>query len=284
MRLTSFKGGQPNIRAILAGLGVGPFDAAMSIQYAFFLPSTTDPDAQGVQQLVAALQRGLRALGYGVEVDGVLGPRTAEAVRQVSGPAWRDKTWAQLLEDVVTARPLPKPMRWASGRDALGYVSPSSWGHTSKGACKPNDAATLEAFRNLQRQANRVNKALGGAGPVAADGVIGRKTVEAVKAAGRAASARLSVTTRGAILAVTSCDSLARIADVLGEELRSIADAAGAPKSVASPAPNYTATVSPDGSVSVQEAGLFGLSPLSLAALGVGALLLWQQYSKPKRR
>ena len=64
MRIGAFKGGPPPLRTMLIGLGVGRYDADMSIPYMFFLPTTTDPDAQGVMQIVAGLQNRLKSLGY----------------------------------------------------------------------------------------------------------------------------------------------------------------------------------------------------------------------------
>jgi hypothetical protein len=94
--------GALNERQQLKSLGVGEVHATLAIPYLYFVPRTSDADAQGVQVIVAALQRKL-----GVPETGYLGDRTANALAQRSGPDWFDKRWNQLVGDVLT-RPAPQ--------------------------------------------------------------------------------------------------------------------------------------------------------------------------------
>lgn len=98
-------GSQRDLRDMLLSAGVGQYNAILSIPYMNFLPSTTDPYAQGVIQLAQSLQRLLNMRGAGLVVDGGLGPDTVSAVMRFSGPLWYDRSWAQLMGDVMTGRP-----------------------------------------------------------------------------------------------------------------------------------------------------------------------------------
>lgn len=97
------RGRMDNLRSMLREAGVGDGNAAMAIQFAFELPRTGDPYAPGILVLVQALQQALVRKGYDVGVDGGLGGKTARALERVAGKRWRDKTWTQLLADVLTA-------------------------------------------------------------------------------------------------------------------------------------------------------------------------------------
>lgn len=92
--------GALNERQQLQKLGVGEVHATLAIPYLYYLPRTSDADAQGVQVIVAALQRAL-----GVPETGYMGDRTANAIEAVSGSDWFDKRWNQIVGDVLTRTP-----------------------------------------------------------------------------------------------------------------------------------------------------------------------------------
>lgn len=96
--------GQPphDLRALLIRAGAGQYTADMSIPYMNFLPTTTEPYAQGVQQIVQGLQRLLNEKGARLRVDGGFGERTIKALMVFAGPRWYDKSWAQLYNDVLS--------------------------------------------------------------------------------------------------------------------------------------------------------------------------------------
>ena len=86
-----------NEREQLKNLGVGEVHATLAIPYLYYVPRTSDADAQGVQVIVAALQRALH-----VPETGYMGDRTANALERVAGADWFDKRWNQLVGDVLT--------------------------------------------------------------------------------------------------------------------------------------------------------------------------------------
>jgi hypothetical protein len=97
------RGNHTDVPSILRSFGVGTFNAQMVAQYAFMIPRTTDPDAQGVIMMVEAVQRGLQRIGANVQVSGILDQATVNALSRVSGPSWHGKTWLQLLGDISDA-------------------------------------------------------------------------------------------------------------------------------------------------------------------------------------
>lgn len=93
-------------RELLTSLGGSPALVVMMVQYIFITPLTSDPDMQGVKEIIRLLQRGLNAAGVArLDVDGVLGADTAKALNVVSPPfnSYAGKTWLRLLNDVSTA-------------------------------------------------------------------------------------------------------------------------------------------------------------------------------------
>ena len=101
---------RPDLREMLLASGAGSFVAEMSIPYMNFLPTTTDPYAQGVIQIVKGLQRLLVRRGAQLDVDGGMGTKTVTALKVYAGPRWYEKSWAQLYADVMAGE------RWG------GYV------------------------------------------------------------------------------------------------------------------------------------------------------------------
>lgn len=100
---TLVRGRSPDLREMLVALDTPASTVTMAVQFAFFSPSTTDPYAPGVIELVRAAQRGLRKLGAPVVVNGVLGEETGSYLKAVSGPLWHQKAWVQVLGDVLLA-------------------------------------------------------------------------------------------------------------------------------------------------------------------------------------
>lgn len=98
---------QLDLRDMLLSAGIGQYNAVMSIPYMSMLPSTTDPYAQGVMQLVRGLQRLLNGRGGKLIEDGGLGEATVRALMFYAGPRWQDKNWAQLYGDVIAGQQWP---------------------------------------------------------------------------------------------------------------------------------------------------------------------------------
>ena len=94
----------PDLRALFQSFGMGEYHASMAIQSAFFIPRTTDPDAQVTIALVKGVQTGLNDIGANVPVNGILGIRTMDYLRVVSGPLWHGKAWMQIFGDIDAAR------------------------------------------------------------------------------------------------------------------------------------------------------------------------------------
>lgn len=104
MKTITNKGGNLDLRDLLLMAGAGQFTADMSIPYMNMLPTTTDPYAQGVLQIVKGLQTLLIQRGAQLTADGGLGENTVRALMAYAGPRWYDKSWAQLYGDVVDGR------------------------------------------------------------------------------------------------------------------------------------------------------------------------------------
>ncbi len=96
-----------DLRDMLLAAGIGQFNAQMSIPYMNFLPNTTDPYAQGVMQLVRGMQTLLNKRGGRLVVDGGMGETTIRELTKYAGPRWYDKSWAQLLGDVIAGKRWP---------------------------------------------------------------------------------------------------------------------------------------------------------------------------------
>jgi len=222
-----------NVSRTLATLGVPQATIPVAGQYLYFLPTTSDPDTQGVRIIIKALQVGLKRLGHNVLVNGVFDEATARAIDTVSQPAgsWQVKTWVQLLGNVVDA--LKNPQAQAMRLNALsGYtaqngifedlmqIGPAAqflkWGYgvTSTQNCAPADSATKTVFSALQRQINR------NGGGIVEDGIIGKNTVAALQ--------RLSSITG---INPSTCADVANNAILIGMKLKSAADGKGVPDS-----------------------------------------------------
>jgi len=101
-------GNNVDVRSMLLELGVPRYLTDMAIPMTWFLPGTTDPDEPATIEIVKALQRGLRRFGYkDVQVTGLVDTQTAHALDEVSGPGWVQRTWIQLMSDVINAKRNP---------------------------------------------------------------------------------------------------------------------------------------------------------------------------------
>jgi hypothetical protein len=115
-------GAARNTRELLMSFGLGSLGAQLAQQSVFFIPRTTDPDAQATIFLVEAVQYGLAEMGAPVVVTGILDEPTVKYLMMVSGPNWHGKSWAQLLDDLTRARQIGRSFRVAPSVDLGEYV------------------------------------------------------------------------------------------------------------------------------------------------------------------
>jgi hypothetical protein len=172
-----------DIRNILLRLGTPSHLTLPAIPMAFFLPGTSDPNAQGVITIVRALQTGLRRRGYPVRVSGVFDRATASAADEIS-PGWRDRSWLTLLQDVLRTGIMRNTVSLSGFYEAMGATAEDlgqtltfGQGIRDKENMVPVDAGTRAAFRDAQRQINRLLSVIQQA-PVPEDGIIGAGTVK----------------------------------------------------------------------------------------------------------
>lgn len=162
-------------------------------------------------------------------------------------------------------------------RRALGALPETTWcsDQNPQGTCKPltnicipMDAATLEIYKGLQRQANRILAATGKK-LLKVDGRIGPLTMSAV----------------GSIVGrkYQHCDYLAASADDILTYLTNEANKSNMPV-VADPAGAKPSVPMPDGTVKhppgIQTAGLAGLPWWLLLAMGVGGYVVFKSLEK----
>lgn len=204
---------------MLLTLGVDSFLADMAIPFVWFAPGTVDPDSASIIEINKAMQRGLRRLGYKqVKVNGILDPQTAAALDQVSGPPglWMQKSFVQILGDIING--MRNPDRTAHKIDALGGyfdyqgVPPGplpgylvglppgpmgmdgvldseltfGQGVKNKSIIVPipkKSGPTFSAFKDVQRQINRLLSRHPKKGRISEDGIIGNDTFSGLKKA-----------------------------------------------------------------------------------------------------
>lgn len=94
------------MRTLLRRLGIGDFNITGCIPFLFIAPATTDPKSPPVILMARAVQRVLNELGAGVPETGALNPPTARALRQILGPSWMSRSWAENIREVLRARDL----------------------------------------------------------------------------------------------------------------------------------------------------------------------------------
>jgi hypothetical protein len=93
------------MRDLLAGIGIGQFNATGVIPYMQISPATTDPKASQIIILVEHVQRMLFDLGAtNVVLSGRLDEETARALDQVVGPNWERMSWATTVQGVLNAK------------------------------------------------------------------------------------------------------------------------------------------------------------------------------------
>jgi len=165
----------------------------------------------------------------------------------------------------------------------MGEISTADFNATKfPGVCKPTNKATLDIYFELQRQLNRVAK-VKGLPLISVDGDIGPGTLRLVNASGVSSGAK-------------ECQGVALVADMLAAKAKGMADAAGAPTTVAGPSPARSPSIlnlatgtetqfpPPPGSASLADAfknlGTPMIAALAVGVLGIGYLLL--RKPKPK--
>lgn len=211
-------------------------------------------------------------------------------------------------DGIVAGRRIPHPMGdtgvWDAIRSVFAADSPgagdnidqTAGGGTSTsvadfitvgGVCKPMNVPALNAVRELQRQMNRVAQ-VKGFSKTAVDGAVGPGTLALFRQV-------QSVATGSVMGDPSSCLSVAPDADVLGAQVKAVADSFGAPSTVSGPVALTVPTiVTKSGKVvapPVADAGILGslaaMPPIQKVALvgvagGIGYLLFTQ--SKKRRR
>ena len=321
-------GSMTNARKILIDLGVAPFLTTMSIPFMFLLPGATDPDSPSVIEIVKAIQRGLKKLGYKkVMVSGVVDRDTAAALDHVAPPrgSWMQRTWVTLAGDILRRLRAPKSAPIAMGEDPMGYVrgygplpgkmvglppGPLGMGDsaTDQGVSLtfgqgiktpsniipvPKDSGpTFDAFRNLQRQINRLLSKIPGSIRIGEDAIIGDSTRKALEKI-------VAGIPFGIKIPVGNTVNIAKNAVTWGQILKDAADKAGVSYSAnlgspATPARAFEPPAAPlpeNKVLSLSQAGFFGFLDqvpggkfLPFVALGLGAAWFAVQHRKKSKR
>jgi hypothetical protein len=91
-------------RELVSAIGIGQFNATMVIPFLLMAPATTDPKSPPIMMLVRHLQMQLTAMGWPGEQTGYLDMPTAAALERLVGPGWMNRTWSQVVGNVVSAR------------------------------------------------------------------------------------------------------------------------------------------------------------------------------------
>jgi len=147
------------------------------------------------------------------------------------------------------------------------------------GKCYATNTATLEKFKELQRQLNRVAK-LRGYSLLSIDGYIGPDTI--------------ALFTK-VYASQQSCSQIALFTEAYIPQIKAMADQGGAPKVVTAPKPatppayippTSTSLVPQPASASVMDAFAgFGLSSTQLMIVaGLGAFIVYKKFIKKARR
>jgi hypothetical protein len=320
------RGKEVDVRAMLVELGVPSFNATMAIPFMFLLPGTTDPDSPSVIEIIKGLQRGLKRLGYRkLAISGLLDQQTARVLDQISPPAgsWLQKTWVQLYGDVLATKKQPvrkvHEMRMESLGSYFEYDGPPvgplpgilvgtppgplgmgattvdagvalDFGTGTKSATTmvPTNSTTDAAFRNVQRQINRLLSAIRG-GTIGEDGLIGKGTWTAyskvVDQILRASFEGVENTAGLAANAVTMANIMSAKADEMG--ISKTANR-GAAQTVAKVVEKTLAPMDSTQLSAVRTAGIGGLlgkyAPYLLLAGGVAWFAASQRKGKRKKR
>jgi hypothetical protein len=297
MRTTKNITKNPDLRELLLNAGVGQYTASMSVPYLNMLPSTTDPYAQGVIQIVQGLQRLLNKRGARLEVDGGLGGRTVGALTKFAGPRWYDKSWAQLLGDVESGG---KWQGWdrqnrAANPQGVGDFMEDLGADGYYGTPVPIYSPGTIAVAKMQIAINRLVPKYAGNPEfplVGIDGQVGPKTLTILRRIAAAEMADsptfgtpLTAMTGSASSAAASAANITMLLDAQSqaEKLPPLQLVATGPfkpgdKSAPSAPPAGTPGLPPPSSDFVSMLK----SPLGLAAIAVGGLLIVSS-NKPKK-
>ena len=282
-----------NTYDMLRLMGLNSAQATNAQPMMFFAPGTVSPYSSGVIVMVRGLQRALTQMGYHVRTDGFIGAATVQGFESISGPNWKAKSWAQICNDVIDALRTNHRAPVAREGTAMGYLGLGTLSSTNyctvknpqgnckplPGIAKPMDVSTLNVFKDLQNQLNRVAQATGGS-KIQVDGRIGGDTIAAVKR-GKGKTDPNSI---GPSVTTYNEDLVAMFAPEFASWFRAWADGHGAPSVVAA-APQRRPVIVPqaDGSVhdpmnhadAISAIGTLPLpAKLALGGVGVVALML----------
>lgn len=276
-----------DVRGELLQLGMSRYTAEMAIPFVWLLPSTSDPYSPVIIMIVEAIQHRLRTMGVRTKATGHVDDATNRALTDIVGRNWTHVPWITVIGFVLRGRPRPTEDTMGFGSlgdyDQHGYYGSLGQVPTTapfvvndKGTCVPVSPAVLAAAIEMQKQANRVLKA-SGKSLLKVDGLVGKKTVNAVNS----------------ILGSSyDCNRIISTAATIAAQIKAKADAGGAPSSVQAPPSLNKPVIETDPrtgqEVVTYKASLlpFDLSdPMTLAAVGIGGLLLWSAYKQaPKKK
>lgn len=123
-------------RQLLSSIGANGTQILMMTRYLFQRPLTSDPDAQGIIEMVKVIQAGINRAAFTgrLSVDGKLGKDTAAALNVILPPAntFANTPWLQILQAVADAiQNPPRKLPSSSGPPAPGggsipLVTPSA--------------------------------------------------------------------------------------------------------------------------------------------------------------
>lgn len=272
-------------------MGMTRISATAAIPFLWQSPSSSDPLSPIIIQMINALQRTMITMGVPISATGVVDPTTINALEQISGDQWKDKSWNIIFRDVLRAKRSGYKYKRSiamghyiseRGYGSLGDVAQGSWCSDKNpqgscrpltGVCKPMDASTLATFKALQSEINRFF----GKAKVAVDGRLGPSTSAAV--------------TQILGTPFLHCDQLAAVADGMLVTIKALNDKQSKGQPPSSPPFTVASTVRPDGTVehpsnpTIMASGLANAlsSPLGLAGVGVGVFLFLSSRKKAKK-
>jgi hypothetical protein len=166
----------------------------------------------------------------------------------------------------------------AVGQTAGGGTSTSAADFTNiAGVCKPKNFPALAAAREFQRQMNRVAQ-VKGFSKISSDGAIGPATLALLR--------RVQAVASGGVMGdASACTGVAPDVDILGGQVKALADSLGAPATVSEPLALALPTIvtksnktvlAPDAGILGELATMSSIEKLALLGLagGLGYLLL----------
>lgn len=229
-----------DVRQMFLALGTPSYLADMAIPFVFLPFSSMPLQSQSMIEIVRALQRGARKLGYDhVKINGMLDAPTRRALNAVA-PVWTQKAAVQIMGDVLEAMRNPEKtardialglgeFRSGLGETVIDGGTALSFGQglSNKSNIVPipkTSGATYLAFKNLQRQINRLAFAKGVT--TGEDGIIGTGTFNAWKKADEVARGAVAGFGYSSYPAKNALD-LARHAVSIARSLQAAADYRG---------------------------------------------------------